>query len=305
MRIAIAIDTDGKGDGNQSWVNIKKQALQAEELGFDAIFLPDHTIYHSDDGNIGCWESVSLAGALAAATTTIEIGHSMFNAPYRSPALVAKIVETLDDISGGRYIFGIGAGNTPDADYNAVGVPTGNRYSRFAEAIEIIHGLLKNRTVDFKGKYWSAQDADLVLHGPRMQGPPIVIAAWGPKMMRLAARFADGWNGWVPSDPSVKIFKPMIEKLARSCEEIGRDPNSIKRTLDIQIDSLGVYEKLRPGGNMKPISGTSKQIANAILSFRDIQVDEVRCYVVSRDAAEEKLLAFESMAEIINLVHSS
>jgi alkanesulfonate monooxygenase SsuD/methylene tetrahydromethanopterin reductase-like flavin-dependent oxidoreductase (luciferase family) len=305
MNIAFAIDTDGKAESNLSWESIKNQALLAEKIGFDAVFLPDQTIYQSNAGNIGCWESVALAGAVAAVTTTIKIGHSMFNAPYRPPTLVAKIAETLDEISGGRYIFGIGAGNTSDFDYKTVGVHTDKRYSRFAEAIEIIHGLLKNGKVDFQGKYWSANHAELVLRGPSPKGPPIIIAAWGPKMMRLAARYADGWNGWVSSNPSIETFKPMIKRLEKACKEVGRNINTLRRTLDIQVDSQGLYETLRPGGNTKPIAGTSKEIADKILSFKNINVDEVRCYVISQETPQEKLKSIESMKEIIKFVHES
>jgi len=122
-------------------------------------------------------------------------------------------------------------------------------------------------------------------------------------MMLLAAKFADMWNGWIPSGPSVKAFKPMVEKLEKACLEVGRDPKTLLRTLDIQVDSMGLYEKLNPGGIMKPILGTKEEIANAILSFNEIGVHEVRCYVVSQDSAKGKLEALESMAEIINLVH--
>lgn len=302
MRIGIALDLHGN-DGFPSWKSIREQALAAETIGFDAVFVPDHLLYHLEDGNIGCWESVSMAGALAAVTSSIDIGHSMFNAPYRSPALVAKIVETLDEISGGRYIFGIGAGNTPDSDYAAFGFWTNKRYSRFAEAIEIIHGLLKNGRVDFEGDYWSARNADLVLRGPRPQGPPIVIAAWGPKMMRLAARFADIWNGWVPlkQGPSINSFRPFIESLEQACEDVGRDPATLRRSLDIQVDLLGLHE-----GGEKPISGTNEEIAEVILSFQEIAVDEVRCYPYwpETEAVGERQKMIESMVEIVNLVHA-
>ena len=307
MRIAIALDTHGKASSTEgiapTWDSIKGQALAAEAVGFDAVFVGDHLLYHSEDGNTGVWESVSLVAALAAATTTIEIGHSVFNAPYRPPALVAKIAETLDEISGGRYIFGIGAGNTPDAEYAAFGVEADKRYSRFAEAIEIIHGLLKNGQVDFAGKYWSARNADLVLRGPRPQGPPIVISAWGPKMMQLTARFADGWNGWVPSNvgPSIKSFRSMIDKLEQACHEIGRDSSTLQRTLDIQVDPLSRHEE-----DEKPIAGTSAEIAESILAFQEIGIDEVRCYPYwpQPEAPGDRIKMIESMAEIVDLVHA-
>ncbi len=307
MKISIAVDSHGSAGSQQrpapTWEGIRGQALAAEAVGFDAVFVPDHFLYHSEDGNIGCWESVSLAAALAAVTSTIKIGHSMFNAPYRSPAIVAKIALTLDEISAGRYIFGIGAGNVPAADYSAFGVQSDKRYSRFAEAIEIIHGLLKNGRIDFAGEYWSAHDADMVLRGPRPQGPPIVIAAWGPKMMHLTARFADVWNGWVPVNqgPSIASFRPMIDELERACQEVGRDPASLRRSLDIQVDPLSRHSE-----GEKPIVGTSEEISEAILAFREIGVDGVRCYPYwpLPETPGDRRKMIESMAEIVDLVHA-
>lgn len=307
MRISIAIDSHGKAISPQrpapTWENIRDQAFVAEAVGFNAVFVPDHLLYHSEEGNTGCWESVSLAAGLAAVTSTIQIGHSMFNAPYRSPALVAKIAETLDEISGGRYILGIGAGNVPASEYAAFGIQADKRYSRFAEAIEIIHELLKSGRVDFAGEYWSARNADLVLRGPRPQGPPIVIAAWGPKMMHLTARFADVWNGWVPVEqgPSVESFRPMVAELERACQEVGRDPATLRRSLDIQVDQLGLCDE-----GEKPIAGSSEEIAEAILAFQEIGVDEVRCYpywpMPEMPGDRQKMI--ESMAKIVDLVHT-
>lgn len=307
MRISIAIDSHGKTISPQrpapTWENIRDQAFAAEAVGFNAVFVPDHLLYHSEEGNTGCWESVSLAAGLAAVTSTIQIGHSMFNAPYRSPALVAKIAETLDEISGGRYILGIGAGNVPASDYAAFGIQADKRYSRFAEAIEIIHELLKSGRVDFAGEYWSARNADLVLRGPRPQGPPIVIAAWGPKMMQLTARFADVWNGWVPVEqgPSVESFRPMVAELERACQEVGRDPATLRRSLDIQVDQLGLYDE-----GEKPIAGSSEEIAEAILAFQEIGVDEVRCYPYwpMPETPGDRQKMIESMAKIVDLVHT-
>ena len=307
MRISIAIDSHGKANSPQrpapTWENIRDQAFAAEAVGFNAVFVPDHLLYHSEEGNTGCWESVSLAAGLAAVTSTIQIGHSMFNGPYRSPALVAKIAETLDEISGGRYILGIGAGNVPASDYAAFGIQADKRYSRFAEAIEIIHELLKSGRIDFAGEYWSARNADLVLRGPRPQGPPIVIAAWGPKMMQLTARFADVWNGWVPVEqgPSVESFRPMVAELERACQEVGRDPATLRRSLDIQVDQLGLYDE-----GEKPIAGSSEEIAEAILAFQEIGVDEVRCYPYwpMPETPGDRQKMIESMAKIVDLVHT-
>ena len=178
-----------------SWSSVREQALAAEASGFDLVVLEDALMYPDEAGSLGVWESVSMAGAVAAATSTIGIGHAVMNSPYRAPALTAKIAATLDEIAGGRYTFGLGLGNTPD-DYLLFGIEAEPRYSRFAEAIQIIHGPLRAGRADFEGEFYQARGAELILRGPRSTGPPIVIAAGKPKAMRLVARYADEWNWW-------------------------------------------------------------------------------------------------------------
>jgi len=97
----------------------------------------DALLYLGEKGADGVWESVSIAAALAAVTDRIHLGQSVINSPYRSPAMTAKIGDTIDEISGGRYVLGIGAGNTPDSDYEAFGFPTDKRFSRFAQSSPI------------------------------------------------------------------------------------------------------------------------------------------------------------------------
>lgn len=302
MKLGIAIDFHGQ-PGFPTWQSIRQQALLAEEMGFDVVVIPDHLLYPQEEGpSIGCWESVSMAGALAEATSSIKIGHSMFNAPYRSPAMVAKIAETLDEISGGRYVFGLGAGNTPDADYRAFGIAANDRFSRFAEAIHIIHDMLKQGRVNFNGQYWSAQESEMVLRGPRPGGLPIMIAAHGPKMMRLAAEYADAWNGWVMK-PSFNAFRTMLEELERACEEFDRDPVTIRRTLDVNIDHTGYFAEHRSGGSMEPLSGADGKIADEILSYSELGVEEVRCYYYAENSADNKRKAIDAMSGILERVH--
>jgi len=305
MRIGYSVDLHGSPTGPNpapTWAGVRQEVLLAEKLGFDAVYVPDHLLYKGDDGSVGCWESVSFAAAIAANTSTIEIGHSMVNGPYRSAALVAKIAETLDEISGGRYILGLGAGNTPDSDYAAFGFASDHRYSRFAEAIEIIHGLLKDGSVDLDGHYHSAHEAELVLRGPRPQGPPIVIAAWGRKMMVLAARFADECNLFSEKPQTVETFRPMIEQLEETCVEVGRDPKKMRRSVDMLVNVAG-----DPAGaegipaNM--VTGSIEEIAGTMLDLQGLGVGEVHCYLGPRTiAARERL---ERAAELVELLHAA
>lgn len=154
MRIGLINQLHGRPAGDlpaPSWASIRQRANVAETVGFDVFVFEDALLYRQENTTHGLWESVSIAAALAATTDRIDLGQSVLNSPYRSPAMTAKIAETIDEISGGRYVLGIGAGNTPDSDYEAFGFPIDKRYSRFAEAIYIIHALLKKGAGRLRG----------------------------------------------------------------------------------------------------------------------------------------------------------
>ena len=129
--------------------------------------------------------------ALAAATERVEIGTLVLCSSFRDPSLVAKMAATADEVSGGRLILGLGAG-WHDAEYDAFGFPKDHRVERFEEALRIIRPLLRGETVTFEGEYVTARDA--VLEPPPSRDIPILVAAFGPRMLRLTARHADAWN---------------------------------------------------------------------------------------------------------------
>jgi alkanesulfonate monooxygenase SsuD/methylene tetrahydromethanopterin reductase-like flavin-dependent oxidoreductase (luciferase family) len=260
----------------------------------------DALLYKGEEGSDGVWESISIAAALAAVTDRISLGQSVINSPYRSPAMTAKIAETIDEIAGGRYVLGIGAGNTPDSDYEAFGFPKDRRYSRFAEAIQVIHALLKTGSCDFEGDFYTVKGAELVLRGPSVQGPPINIAAGGPRMIRLAAEYGDAWNWWGWGETVDQIRErvgPLVAQLDAAAEGVGRDPSAIERTLDVYSVVPEGYNS--DGLNMEhPVSGTSQGIAEQLLQLGELGFAEVRCDVWPSTTA-----AIASMEEVVQLVH--
>ena len=309
MRIGLIQRLNGRPDGEHpapTWDTIRAAAITAEQIGFDTFVFEDALLYRGTDVTDGCWESVSIAAAVATVTSRIEFGQSVVNSPYRSPALLARIADTIDEISNGRYILGMGAGNTDDSDYQAFGFPTDKRYSRFAEAIEIVHGLLKDGQIDFAGKYWFARDAELVLRGPRPKGPPIVIAAKGPKMLRLAARFGDGWNWWTGQlHDAIAGLKSTVEELERACVEVGREPGSMHRSIDIYtIDPLGLSSDSEREPNGRIIVGSSDEIAKMLLTLGELNIDEVRCDLYPANTPEGMIERIEAMAEVVELLHA-
>ena len=293
MRVGVAIRLLSLPEGRwpvPSWADVRAQAVAAEDAGFDRVVVEDGLSWPLEEVTGGAWESVCLMGGLAQATTTIGLGHSVLNAPYRAPGLTAKIAETLDEMSGGRYVLGIGAGNTPDGDYAAFGVPAEPRFSRFAEALEIIHGLLKEGRTSFAGEYHRAEDAQMVLRGPSGQGPPIVVAAGGPRMKRLAARFGDEWNWWAAKAEDRAAIPEHLDDLERACEEVDRDPATLTRSLDVYA----------PFGEGDP---TDEQTAAELLSFGEHGIDEVRCYLERQPSHEATLESIRAMAPVVDLVH--
>lgn len=302
MQIGLIVQLHGRPGGRTpTWHSISTLAATVERSGFDSFVFEDALLYRGETETNGCWESVSIAAALAATTQRISIGQSVINSPYRSPALMAKIADTIDEISGGRYLFGIGAGNTPDSDYEAFGFPKDVRYSRFAEAIHIIFNLLKTGSVDFEGRYYSASKTELVLRGPRLQGPPIIIAAAGRKMLRLAAQYADGWNWWGRDetlDQTVKRMRPIVIELERACEDLGRDPASLVRTFDLYTVVPEGFST-EGSGLEQAVTGSSEQIAEHILGLSELGFQEVRC-----DLYPKTPDAVEAMQPVVDLLHA-
>lgn len=294
MRIGVCLrmieESAARGGGWPRWTDMRDQAVAAEEAGFDVITLADGIT----EASRGYWEGMTLAGALAAATSRIEIAHSVINSPYREPAVVARAAETLDEISNGRYILGIGAGNTPD-DYEMFGMDADPRFSRFADALEVIVQLLRTGRVDFDGDFESAHADWWRPRGPRPGGPPIVVAAGGPKMVELTARLADGWNWWADAGGNTDHLSPILANLDRALD--GRE---IERSIDLySFDPLGLIDGAPEG----VASGSAEQMAAPIIGLKDLGIDEVRIDIYADPPRLAE--ATRAMAPVVELVHTS
>ena len=294
MRVGVALRMiEGAEEGGRlvpRWEHIRAQAVAAEQAGFDLVTVADAV----SEGGRGYWEGMTLAGALAASTSEIGIAHSVVNAPYRAPAVVARAADTLDEISAGRYTLGIGAGNTPD-DYEMFAMDADPRFSRFSDSVEVIAQLLRTGRADFDGTFEHAHADWWSPRGPRPTGPPIVIAAGGPKMVDLTARLADGWNWWADASGTAEHLRAIIANLEEASDRHGRNP---VRSIDMySFDPLGLIDD-RPAG---VATGTADQMAAPIVSMRDLGVEEVRIdvYADPPRLAEATL----AMSDVVRLVH--
>ena len=236
---------EGTMDGRTPrWIDIVAMAQKAEEMGFDSVWAADHLLMRMEEGPIGIWECTSIVAAPAASTSRVELGTLVICTGFRNPALLAKTADAIDEISGGRLIFGLGAGYH-DPEYHAFGYPTDHRYSRFHEAIQIIHGLLRDGSIDFSGTYHQARECELRPRGPRQGGPPIMIGARGKRMLRLTARYADIWNTSL-SGGRPEGLEPAMGLLDAACEKSGRDPSTVERTAHIQWNASDRVEVIPP-----------------------------------------------------------
>ena len=228
------------GDGYMSgsinrWSDVLAMARAAEEAGFDSVWVADHMIFRfpEDDKAQSRWECWSLLAGLAAVTTRVEIGPLVSCMSFRNPGLLAKICETVDEMSNGRLVLAVGAG-WHEPDYTTFGFPYDHRASRFEEGFAMLHDLLRTGRSNFQGTYYQATDAELLPRGPRPNRIPIVVGTNGERLLRLTAKYADGWNTTWVADP--KELDPVIAKVDAACEEIGRDPASLARSACIFLD---------------------------------------------------------------------
>jgi len=270
-----------------SYQKTREIAQQAEETGFDSIWLYDHMLYRREGlPTIGIWECWTFLSALAEATQRVELGTLVACNSFRNPALLAKMAITLDEVSQGRLILGVGAGwNKPE--YDAFGWPYDHRVSRFEEALQIIQPLLKEGRVDFEGKFYQSRDCEIRPLGPRPGGPPLMVGCDGKRMLRLTAKYADLWNtGYLGQ---VDTLVQPRQELMEACQETGRDPATLGVTAMIAL----YYPKLAPapdGFDNPPLYGTPTQIARAMLQYEQAGVEHVMFHVIPyKPAAIRKL----------------
>jgi alkanesulfonate monooxygenase SsuD/methylene tetrahydromethanopterin reductase-like flavin-dependent oxidoreductase (luciferase family) len=247
------------------WAQIRDLALRAEELGFDTVWTADELLWRSGDGKPqGWWEGVAMTGGIAAATSRVKVGTWILSALHRNPAITAKAVETLDEISGGRFVFGLGSGHA-GAQGHAFGLPEDRVYGRFEEALEIIIPLLRHGRADFEGSFHAARDLEHRPVGPRPGRIPIMIGAKGPKMLRLAARHADIWSWYVEERSDLTEFGPRLAALEAACIEVGRDPATIGKSAGIVVEPTSFTGSEAVLGT--PIKGSAAQIAERLREF--------------------------------------
>jgi alkanesulfonate monooxygenase SsuD/methylene tetrahydromethanopterin reductase-like flavin-dependent oxidoreductase (luciferase family) len=243
---------------NVPWTKLVERWRSIEALGFDSIWVADHFVdpYQPESP---WFESWTLLAALANQTDHVRIGTLVTSFPLRNPALLARQAITVDHISNGRLELGLGTGVSWDPVYSMIGIENWSpreRVARFREVVEIVDLCFRNRVTSYAGRYYHLKDAAMNPQPIQQPRPPITIAAAGPLMLKIAARYADAWN-FVPGEwntPPNRMLHHTLRKnklLDDYCEGIGRDPKTIRRSLLVfgseaktAFDSVDTFETI-------------------------------------------------------------
>jgi alkanesulfonate monooxygenase SsuD/methylene tetrahydromethanopterin reductase-like flavin-dependent oxidoreductase (luciferase family) len=265
------------------WPDLRALALRAEELGFDAVWYGDHLMYRraGDERARGPWEAWTILAGLAAVTSRVLIGPLVAATAFHNPAMLAKKAATVDEISGGRLVLGVGAGWN-ETEFRAFGFPFDHRISRFEEAFTIVRSLLRDGVIDFAGTYFAARDCELAPR-PRPGGPPLLIGSSGERMLAITIPYVDAWNAWFDSFGNRPGGVPALrDRVDAACRNAGRDPTEVARTLAVQVRLPGGSGRLmgEPGrAPISPVAGSPDEIADVLRAFAAEGISHVQLVV--------------------------
>ncbi len=276
-----------------SWDDILDMARAIEDLGYDSLWLGEHLLYRWPDREPrGPWEAWSLLAALAAVTTRVELGPLVACTNFHNPAILAKRAATIDEISHGRFILGLGAGWN-ETEFRAFGIPFDHRVDRFEEAFTIIRTLLREGAIDFEGIWYSARDCELLPRGPRPSGPPLMIGSNGERMLRIAAPHVDSWNSWYSDTGNAPSgVARLAARVDAACADVGRDPGEVERTVALHVRLPGGAGRTMGDTSdeqaVKPLDGSPAEMADELRAYAGAGIGHVQLVIdpITRESIE-------------------
>ena len=256
------------------WPEFALMARTAEEVGFDSIWVGDHYLYRGDGlRERGPWEAWTLLAALAAVTQRVLLGPLVACLNFHDPGALAKKASTVDEVSSGRLILGVGAGwNRPEFD--AFGIPFDHRASRFEEAFDIARRLLDGERVTHEGRWHQVHDA--ILLPPPRRRPGLMVGSSGPRVLAATLPFVDTWNTWYDGYGNTpEGFRAKRAEIDQACERAGRDPASLDRSACLLV-RLDRTDPERPDAQgLTPLEGSPTEIGDRLAAMTEAGADEV------------------------------
>jgi len=271
LGLMVPIAEESHFGGTPRFADMLEMTRLAGDVGFDIAWFADHLAFElpPDTEVRGVWECWTTMAGIAAGSEKIGIGSLVACTGFRNPGIIAKMAEAIDEISGGRFVLGLGAG-WHEPEYEMFGFPFDHRVGRFEEAIAIIAPMLREGRADLAGRFFSAKAAVNQPRGPRPEGPPILVGTTGPRMLRLTARFADAWNTVWHKEPAA--VEPLLAAVDEACREVGRDPTTLVRTAGGNVKMPGYL-----GRRGDPIEGEPEQMAETLVGFRRLGLGHFVC----------------------------
>jgi alkanesulfonate monooxygenase SsuD/methylene tetrahydromethanopterin reductase-like flavin-dependent oxidoreductase (luciferase family) len=259
------------------WSEVADIARAAEDIGLDSIWTGDHLLYREATRHGGPWEAWSVLAGLATITSRVAIGPLVAATSFHNPAMIAKKAATVDEMSGGRLVLGLGAGWN-ETEYRAYGFRYDQRVARFEEAFTIIRTLLREGQIDFVGCFYEARDCELLPRGPRPDGPPLLLGSNGERMLSIALPHVQAWNSWYASfDNSVEGARTLLGQIDAACIAASREPMSVERTLALKVAVLGATGA-RDSDGVKPLEAGREpgRFVDTLREFAQLGVAEVQ-----------------------------
>jgi probable F420-dependent oxidoreductase len=254
------------------WPELAEMARAIEDGGFDSIWVGDHLLYRHPDGVVGPWEAWATLTAVAAITERVTLGPLVAALPFHNPALLAKQVATVHEISGGRLSFGVGAGWN-QTEFDAFGLPYQRRVDRFEDSIGVIRRLLAGETVTHHSEFVTLTDC-VIKPASRFGGPPIFVGSNSSRMLAITLPWVDGWNTWFDGfDNDPATLASLAARIDRACAEVGRDPVTLDKSAAVLVQ-FGRPPAISRGS--APWRGSSVQLAERLAEVAAAGVDHVQ-----------------------------
>jgi alkanesulfonate monooxygenase SsuD/methylene tetrahydromethanopterin reductase-like flavin-dependent oxidoreductase (luciferase family) len=255
------------------WAEHVAMARAAEAAGFDSIWLGDHLLYRGDgEPEEGPWDAWTMLAALAAVTERVELGPLVACTAFHPPGMIARMAAAIAEISGGRFVLGLGAGWNEE-EFRAFGLPYDHRVSRFEESFTIIRRLLAGERVTLDGSYVQAQDSVLL---PAPLAPPrLMIGSNGPRMLAISLPHVDVWNTWyVDFGNGPEAFAALNERISDAARLAGRDPAEIERSACVYVAFDDAGAERANTHEAPPLEGSPERIASSLREFAEAGADE-------------------------------
>ncbi len=255
------------------WPEIVSIARAAEGVGFESLWVGDHLLYRADGRpERGPWDAWTVLAGLAAVTRRVAVGPLVACTAFHPPGVLARAAATVDEVSRGRLVLGLGAGWNED-EFRAFGLPFDNRVGRFAEAFEIVRRLLAGERVSLDGRFHRVEDA--VLYPTPARRPPLVVGSNGRRMLGLTLPYVDGWNTWYRSYGNTPAgFETLNRSVDDAARAAGRDPRELARSACVFV----VLDRSAPErpieDEAEPVEGPPDRIAEHLAELADAGADE-------------------------------